>query len=254
MTQDTKLVALIDGEPRVSTQTISERTGNGHRGVIQLVRANLSDLEEFGRVAFEIAPFETAGGVQRREIAQLNEQQGTLLITFLRNTVEVRELKVALVREFYEMKKALASATPALTEDEIVQQALQITNRKVKALEAKVAEDAPKVDYIDTFVADDDTLKFRTVAADLGIGEMELRNLLIRKGWIYKEHSKRWSESKGRTVDVFRYSQYAAKKAYFYRRMDHDAPRFKSEVMWTLKITPAGAAAIARLVRTEVAA
>lgn len=254
MKQDIKLVSVIDGEPRVSTQTISDRTGNQHASVIRLVRDNLSDLEAFGGVGFEIAPFQTAGGVQRREIAQLNEQQGTLLITFLRNTAEVRELKVALVREFYEMKQAIAGAAPALTEDEIVLQALQITNRKVKALEAKVAEDAPKVDYIDTFVADDDTLKFRTVAADLGIGEMELRNLLIRKGWIYKEHSKRWSDSKGRTVDVYRYSQYAAKKAYFYRHLEHDVPRFKGEVMWTLKITPAGAAAIARLIKTEDAA
>lgn len=254
MNQSIKLISVIDGEPRVSTQTIADRTGNGHRGVIQLVRSNLADLEQFGRVAFEIAPFETAGGVQRREVAQLNEQQGTLLITFLRNTDEVRELKVALVREFYEMKRALADEVPALTEDEIIHQALLITNRKVKELEAKVAADEPKVAYIDTFVADDDTLKFRTVAADLGIGEMELRNLLIRKGWIYKEHSKRWSESKGKTVDVYRYSQYSTKKSYFYRHLEHDVPRFRGEVMWTLKITPAGAAAIARLVATQDAA
>lgn len=254
MNQDIKLVTVVDGEPRVSTQTIADRTGNQHKNVMELVRKNLSDFETFGGVAFETRPFATAGGVQRREVAQLNEQQGTLLITFLRNTVEVRELKVALVREFYEMKQTLAGSAPALTEDEIVLQALQITNRKVKELEAKVAADEPKVAYIDKFVADDDTLKFRTVAADLNIGEMELRNLLIRKGWIYKEHSKRWSESKGRTVDVYRYSQYSTKKPYFYRQLEHDVPRFRGEVMWTLKITPAGASAIARLIKTEDAA
>lgn len=145
-------------------------------------------------------------------------------------------------------------ATPALSEDEIVHQALQISARKVKALEAKVAEDAPKVEYVDTFCADEDTLKFRTVASDLGVSETELRNLLIRKGWIYKEVSRRFSETKGRVEERNRYSEYAHKKPYFYRRMDQDAPRFKGEVMWTLKITPAGASAIARLLKTKEAA
>lgn len=143
----------------------------------------------------------------------------------------------------------------ALTEDEIVHQALQITNRKVKALEAKVAEDAPKVDYHDTFVADDDKMLFRTAASDLNMTEKALRELLVARGWIYKEETTRWSEKRQEKVKVTRWSEYSHKKPYFYRRLDHDAPRFRGEVMWTLKITPAGAAAIARLVKNvEVAA
>lgn len=149
---------------------------------------------------------------------------------------------------------ALEKNSGVLSEDEIVHQALQITNRKVKALEAKVAEDAPKVDYHDTFVADDDKLSFRTVASDLDMGEQALRQLLISKGWIYSETYRRYSESKGKVVPRTRYAEYAAKKPYFYRRMDHDAPRFKGEVMWTLKVTPAGADAIKRLTSKEVAA
>lgn len=254
---DTSLVEVIDGEPRVSTTTIADKTGNGHRGVIQLVRANLADLESFGRVAFEIAPLQTAGGVQRREVAQLNEQQGTLLITYLKNTPSVRELKLKLVQDFYAMRQMLVeqNKTPALTEDEIVLQALQITNRKVKALEAKVAEDAPKVDYVDTFAADDDKILFRTVASSLDMTEKALRQLLIAKGWIYAEETTRWSEKRQEKVKITRYSEYSHKKLYFYRRLENDAPRFRGEVMWTLKITPAGASAIARLVKNmEVAA
>lgn len=143
----------------------------------------------------------------------------------------------------------------ALTEDQIVHQALQITNRKVKALEAKVAEDAPKVDYHDTFVADDDKMLFRTAASDLDMTEKALRELLVAKGWIYKEETTRWSEKRQEKVKITRWSEYSHKKPYFYRRLDHDAPRFRGEVMWTLKITPSGAAAITRLVKNvEVAA
>lgn len=49
-----------------------------HKPVIQLIRKYKSDLEEFGRVEFEMRPFQTDGGMQKQEIALLNEQQTTL--------------------------------------------------------------------------------------------------------------------------------------------------------------------------------
>ena len=61
--------------------------------MIRLVRDNLADFEEFGRVGFEIAPFETPGGVQHREVALLYEQQATLLVTYMRNGEVVREFQ-----------------------------------------------------------------------------------------------------------------------------------------------------------------
>lgn len=254
--QDTSFVRMIDGEPKTDTMIVAAKTGNQHASVIRLVRDNLADFGKFGRVGFEIAPFQTAGGTQKREVASLNEQQATLLITYLRNTGPVRELKLKLVQDFYAMRQMLMGQkpAPALTEDEIVLQALQITSRKVKALEAKVAEDAPKVDYVDTFAADDDKILFRTVASSLDMTEKALRQLLILKGWIYAEETTRWSNKRQEKVKITRYSEYSHKKLHFYRRLENDAPRFRGEVMWTLKITPAGAAAIKRLVSKQVAA
>lgn len=57
-----------------------------HKNILELIRKYLPDFEAFGRVAFETQPFETAGGTQKREIAWLNEDQTTLLFTFLKNT------------------------------------------------------------------------------------------------------------------------------------------------------------------------
>jgi hypothetical protein len=51
-----------------------------------------------------------------------------------------------------------------------------------------------------------------------------------------------------------RYSAYAHKRQYFRPVEVHEAPRFKGEVMHTLKVTPAGAEAIARLIAKERAA
>lgn len=124
--------------------------------------------------------------------------------------------------------------------------------QQAKQIEAS----APKVDYHDTYVADEDLLSFRTVASTLNMKESALRELLIAKHWIYRETMSRWSEAQGKKVTVSRYSEYAAKKPMFRRVQAHEAPRFRGEVMHTLKITPRGASAISRLVSStkEVAA
>ncbi|AWK17361.1 hypothetical protein GWK90_03485 [Candidatus Hamiltonella defensa] len=78
-----------------------------HKPVIQLVRKYQSDLEEFARVEFEMRPFQTKGGAQKKEVALLNEQQTTLLITYMRNNPIVRAFKKRLVAEFFRMRAAL---------------------------------------------------------------------------------------------------------------------------------------------------
>lgn len=77
----TDLVAIDNGVPVTTSLAIAEGTDVQHASVIKLVREYQQKLERFGRVRFEIAPFETAGGTQSREIAILNERQATALIT-----------------------------------------------------------------------------------------------------------------------------------------------------------------------------
>jgi phage regulator Rha-like protein len=96
-----------DDEPVTTTAIIAFETRNEHASVIALVRKYQKDLEEFGRVRFEIEPFATNGGTQHREIAILNEQQSTLLLTYMRNSDIVRAFKKRLVKAFYEMRRLL---------------------------------------------------------------------------------------------------------------------------------------------------
>jgi phage antirepressor YoqD-like protein len=131
---------------------------------------------------------------------------------------------------------------------------LQQREVQIHQLEEKIAEDAPKVSYVELYVADTDCLKLRTVAANNNVGEEWLRDLLADKGWIYIETESRYSERKGCVEIRRRYSAYAHKRPYFKPVEVHEAARFKGEVMHTLKVTPAGAEAIARLISREAVA
>ncbi|MDI6024500.1 Rha family transcriptional regulator [Leucobacter sp. UT-8R-CII-1-4] len=245
--QSINIVEDAEGELRVSSLIIAGRTDNQHASVLRIVRDNLADFESFGRVGFEIAPFETAGGTQRREIAHLNEPQATLLMTYMRNSEVVKNFKLALVAEFYRMRQAL---TPQFALPQTHAEALRELAASVEQnalLEAKIIADEPKVEYVDAFVADSDLRLLRNVAKSLSISEGELRSELLVRNWIYAEHTTRWSESKQCKETVTRYSAYSHKTQYFEPVPNHHAPRFKGEVMHTLKVTPAGAAAIARM-------
>jgi phage regulator Rha-like protein len=109
----TPIVVVADnGDLTTTSMRVANGTGNEHASVLRLIRDNLADLNEFGRVGFEIAPFDTAGGVQRREVAVLNEQHATLLMTYLRNSDVVREFKKRLVHEFYRLRNQTPLAIP----------------------------------------------------------------------------------------------------------------------------------------------
>lgn len=228
----------------VTSETIAQGADVEHRAVLQLIAKHQTRVERFGQVAFEMRAGYNNAQVR---VALLNEQQSTLIMSFMRNTEQVMDFKEALVDGFFKMAEQLNNS-PALTEEQIVAQALQITVAKVQALESKLEAIQPKADYVDTFVADEDLITFRTLASDLGVGERDLRDALIYCGWIYSQTKSRWSNTKEKLVPVTRYSAMADKKQYFQAVLNHDVPRFGGEVMHTLKVTAPGAGAVTKLV------
>lgn len=244
-----------DGEPMTTSLVIADGTGNEHRAVLQLIRNSVADLEEFGTLAFEMRK----SGGRPTEYALLNEAQATLLLTYMRNNDIVRAFKKRLVHAFVELRNR--PQTPALQGPELIaaallesQKVLEQREARIYQLEQKATVDAPKVSYVDTYVADEDCVKLRMVAGSLGVQEKWLRDLLLERKWIYGEQTTRYSQSKGEKETITRYSAHADKKRYFRPIPVHEAPRFRGEVMHTLKVTPQGAEAIARLVAKERAA
>ena len=184
------LVTMINGAAVTSTLAIANGTETQHKNVMELVRNYQPDLEEFGGVAFETRPFETAGGVQKREVAILNEQQATLLLTYMRNSDIVRQFKKALVKAFWEL--AQKSASPALPDfqdpvaaarawaDQL--EGRQIAEQQKMLLEHKVAEQAPKVQFHDDVANTINCQTMDEVAKELGTGRNRLYAFLRQKG------------------------------------------------------------------------
>lgn len=95
----------LNEEPYTTDKIIAECSGNEIGSVRRLIRNHKKDFEEYGILGFEIRKLNGRGRPQKTY--HLNEQQATLLITYLDNTPQVNQFKKNLVREFYRMKKEL---------------------------------------------------------------------------------------------------------------------------------------------------
>lgn len=93
--------------PVTTSKLISERVQVKHKNVIELIQTHEKRLEKFGRVAFETETLNTKGGKQETKFYFLNEQQATLLVTFMKNTDIVADFKVELVKQFFAMRQIL---------------------------------------------------------------------------------------------------------------------------------------------------
>ena len=97
----------IDSEPFTTSDVIAEFAGVNHHAIQQMISKYEKDLYEFGKVAFEMRPLPESRTKQSILVYHLNEQQATLLMTYLKNTERVRAFKKELVRQFYAMRQEL---------------------------------------------------------------------------------------------------------------------------------------------------
>jgi phage regulator Rha-like protein len=143
-------------KPVTSSIVIADHVCLQHKNVLAMIKQNLADFEEFGLVAFETRPRSRGQhGGGSTEYANLNEQQATLLLTYMRNSVIVKQFKVKLVKAFYELAEAQRNKPPApLSRLEILQMALEAEQKLIEleaektVLEEKVIADTPKVEFI----------------------------------------------------------------------------------------------------------
>lgn len=94
----------LKAEPYTTSEIIATNTNNQHESIKRLIRKHQLRLEQFGKVGFEIQPLPSG---QKAKVYKLNEQQATLLITFLDNSEIVANFKTLLVKQFYEMRDEL---------------------------------------------------------------------------------------------------------------------------------------------------
>ena len=125
----------MDGkkEPYTTSAIIAECAGVKHHAIQEHIRKQIGRLEQFGKVSFKMRPLQS--GQQAKDYI-LNEQQATLLITFLKNTEQVVNFKTNLVKAFFEMREELSKFR--------MQRALEKPKRKTLHDSIENWEQAPK--------------------------------------------------------------------------------------------------------------
>jgi len=96
---------MLDAVPFTTSDIIAEHAGVQHHTVTRIIRNYTADFEDFGILGYQIQESKRPG--QPEKLYKLNEEQSTLLITYLQNTEQVRQFKKNLVRQFYKMRKQL---------------------------------------------------------------------------------------------------------------------------------------------------
>ena len=101
-------LVYMDGkkEPYTTSEIIAECAEVQHHTVTRLLRNHKERFTAFGFYGFEIHKLDGKG--RPKKVYRLNEQQATLLITYLDNTPQVVEFKTNLVKAFFEMRDELA--------------------------------------------------------------------------------------------------------------------------------------------------
>lgn len=128
-------LVYMDGkkEPYTTSAIIAECAGIKHHAIQEHIRKQIARLEQFGKVSFKMRPLQSG---QKAKDYILNEQQATLLITFLKNTEQVANFKTNLVKAFFEMREELSMFR--------MQRALEKPKRKTLHDSIENWEQAPK--------------------------------------------------------------------------------------------------------------
>ena len=128
-------LVYIDGkkEPYTLSSIVAECTNLQHHTITKTIRKHQVRFEQFGKIGFKIQA--TDSGQSAKDYI-LNEQQATLLVTFLKNTEQVANFKTNLVKAFFEMREELSKFR--------MQRALEMPKRKTLHDSIETWEQAPK--------------------------------------------------------------------------------------------------------------
>ena len=128
-------LVYMDGkkEPYTLSSIVAECTGLQPHTITKMIRKHQARFEQFGKVGFKIQAMKSG---QNTKDYILNEQQATLLVTFLKNTEQVTNFKTNLVKAFFEMREELSKFR--------MQRALEKPKRKTLHDSIENWEQAPK--------------------------------------------------------------------------------------------------------------
>lgn len=259
---NTHIVPTIEraesGSLVVTSETIAEGAGVEHRAVLQMIAKHETRIKRFGPLAFEMrqgSPLPQGGFAATTRVALLNEQQSTLIMSFMRNTEQVMDFKEALVDGFFKMAEQIQSQAPALPQSysEALRE-LASTHEAKEAAEARAKElEAPANAWgiMVSAAGDysvDEAAKILSRDDEITIGRNRLFEFMGQVGWIYRHGSRRAWHAYQPQVEIGRLT--VRMSAAFLNaktgEMENPAP--------TIRITAKGIEALRLALLPEVAA
>lgn len=228
-----------------TSEAIAEGAGVEHRAVLQSITNYAADFETFGPIAFEMrkgVALPHGGFARATRIAKLNEHQATLLLTYAKNTEQVRAFKARLVGEFYRMAQELRAREPQELSLE------EMTLRVIEGQKQRIAELEPRAQFADKFLSANGDYDTRDAAQLLrrdhgivDIGQNRLRAWMQEHGWLDKR--RRPMQTK---VDA----GYLRLKAssFKFKRTGGEEQLADPQV----RVTPRGVEALARALKKEL--
>lgn len=108
------LLQIKENQPTVSTITIANEIDKPNKNLVQLIKNNIDDFKEL--TIGEISNFDVQIKGEKFQNGyatyyNLNEQQYSLLMTYLRNNPKVKEFKKNMVKAFFAMRNELQKQT-----------------------------------------------------------------------------------------------------------------------------------------------
>lgn len=228
------VISVINNIPLVDSRIVSQCLGNEHASLIRLIKEHQNAIEaNFGRVGFEIVPFETSGGVQKVTIANLTEDQAIFIGTLSRNSTQSVEFKAKLVSAFSNYRnKAKSLALPSVKElaqmviaaeeeKERLSTTLQLANTTIQL-------QAPKVEYFENVLQSESLVSVNVIAGELGMTHQALNRKLDKLGVQYKQGKKWHLHAKYRGLEYAKYKTH-------YHLDTHGAKQSTEHLYWTQK-------------------
>lgn len=111
------LVFLKGDDVFTDSLVVASGTGIEHPTVTKTLKRYRKDFEEFGDLRFSDSVSKNPKGGRPSRIYLLNEQQATLLITYLGNSEVVRAFKIQLVKQFYKMRQFILERQSTIWKD-----------------------------------------------------------------------------------------------------------------------------------------
>lgn len=137
-----------DNTPLTTSKILADALNYEHYKVLQLIRTHKKDLENFGAVQFQTLENHFTSEVYNIEnkenfvktgrktvIAVLNEEQTTLLITFMKNLKKVVNIKIKLVQSFRDLKRQVQEMQNELIKQKETAQKLEFNKALTEAYE-----------------------------------------------------------------------------------------------------------------------